>query len=81
MPLASGRPSAVADAFREGYRAVRPLPAALDRRRDRYGLFNAVQYLESLFIQENIPEAAANRRAERTRETVRERIAVLSAEG
>lgn len=51
-------------AFREGYRAVRPLPAAVDRDADCFRLVNTVSYLRSLFLQDQYPPEEARRRAD-----------------
>ena len=75
LPL-SGSDGA-AEAFREGYEAVRPLAAGFERRKPCYRLVNAVQYLESLSLQDQHDPAETERLAARLLEAIDDLLAEL----
>jgi fructosamine-3-kinase len=75
LPLSGA--AGLGEAFREGYEAVRPLPEGSERRAPCYRLVNAVQYLESLYLQDQHGEVETERKAERFRAGIDDLLAEL----
>lgn len=70
-----GGADAVERAFRAGYEDVRPLPDGFERRQPLYAVLNTVYYVESLFVQRNVPAEEREERAAWMREFVIETLA------